>query len=92
VILRRKALAVAPGNCEELKVCLAAKQTVTDFTFTWKTTAEMAAVLPIHPKTLLRLRRLLSSLFREAMHFRRKGLTTFGPGPAAGDWSGCGAR
>jgi len=44
----------------------------------WVPTASMAAHLGIHPKTLLELRRLKRSPFKEGRDFRWAGLTSSG--------------
>jgi hypothetical protein len=53
----------------------------------WLDTAQMAGRLRIHPKTLLRLRAALFSPFREAVHYRRGGLSTRAPLQWSGDIS-----
>ncbi len=45
---------------------------------TWLSSARMADHLGIHTKTLLKLRRIQRSPFREGAHYRWAGLTTAG--------------
>jgi hypothetical protein len=45
----------------------------------WLPTAEMAAALGIHPKTLNSLRRRSDSPFKEGTHYRHAGATTGAP-------------